>query len=136
MYDGSLKKALGLPMQTPSLQLRKCLDVPSLSQIAAHHTLSNSLAIMNRFNCCPNVLLQRTEELKPRAGEYADLRVSPAISKIGDNRYNMDLLSDKGWLDKCYVGLVVGTFLSIRSEETGKILICRSAKLLPDRSTF
>jgi len=70
------------------------------------------------------VLTQRADELKADAKEYADLRLSPVISKSSGNRYILDLLGDKGMLSKSYIGLVVGTFLTIRAKKTGKILAC------------
>jgi len=128
MYTKSLKKTLGLPMQTPNTPLLTALGIPSLTQIAAHHIVMNSKSIEQRFSGCPKSLSAFADRLTTQAVEYAQLHSPSAVSKDRDDYY-VDLLAHKSFLDKCYLGLVTGTFLTMRfkkgqGEATGKMREC------------
>jgi len=100
-----------------------------LVQIAAHKITGNSETIRERFSNCPNTLLDLAKELAPRAHEYTQLHLPSLTSKLSENQHSVDLLAYKWFIDKCYVGLVTGTFLTIRiktgdSGAAGEVLNC------------
>jgi len=122
-YTKSLKRALDLPLQTPGGPLLKALGIPSLLQVAAYHVAVNTRRIRERFQACPNSLGALAAELADRATEYRKLRRPTAIERVKSNTYLIDLLADRSFLDKCYIGLVAGSFLTIRTKggELGKV---------------
>jgi len=115
-YTKSLKRALDLPLQTPNEPLLKALGIPSLMQMAAYHVTANTRAIRERFQACPNSLDMLAARLADQAYEYRKLQRPTAIVKVRDGTYLVDLLSSRSFLDKCYIGLVVGNFLTIRTK--------------------
>jgi len=122
-YTKSLKMALDLPLQTPNEPLLKALGVPSLSQVAAYHITVNTRRIRDRFQACPNSLGTLAADLAGQADEYRRLKKPTAIVRIGDSTFLVDLLANRSFLDKCYIGLVAGNFLTIRTKsgEPGKM---------------
>ena len=78
MYTKSLKKSLGLPLQTPNLPLIKALGIPSLQQIAAHHVITNCEVIKERFQKLPESLRLSSQSLGPQAEAYSELRSTPS----------------------------------------------------------
>jgi len=115
-YTKSLKRALHLPLQTPNEPLLKALGVPSLLQMAAYHVAVNTRAIGRRFRACPDSLDMLAIGLAGQASEYRELRRPTAVVKVREGTYLVDLLADRSYLDKCYVGLVAGNFLTIRAK--------------------
>jgi len=129
LYTKSLKRALDLPLQTPNLPLLAALGVPSLRQIAAHHIHRNMGIIRDRFSEWPEALTLLVTELKHCAEEYTELRATVAISKLPDGHLVVDLLASKAYLNRCLLGIVAGTFLTIRYSgnqegNTGQIQDC------------
>ena len=122
-YTKSLKRALDLPLQTPNEPLLKALGIPSLLQVAAYHVAVNTRRIRERFQACPNSLGTLAAELADQATEYRKLQRPTAIVRVRDGTYLVDLLASRSFLDKCYIGLVAGNFLTIRTKggEPGKI---------------
>jgi hypothetical protein len=118
-YTKSLKRALDLPMQTPNEPLLKALGVPSLQQMAAYHVAVNTKTIRERFKACPNSLDTLAVRLADQASEYRKLQRPTAIAKIRGGTYLVDLLAGRNFLDKCYIGLVAGNFLTIRTKSDG-----------------
>jgi hypothetical protein len=61
--------------------------------------------------------------LADKAAEYRRLRRPTDVVRVGDGKYLVDLLANRNFLDKCYVGLVAGSFLTIRKRdgEQGKV---------------
>jgi hypothetical protein len=121
-YTKSLKKALDLPLQTPNGPLLKALGVPSLLQVAAYHVTINTRRIRERFQACPDSLGTLAAELAGQASEYRKLQRPAAIVRVRGSIYLIDLLANRSFLDKCYIGLVAGNFLTIRTKggEPGK----------------
>jgi len=141
LYTKSLKKALGLPVQTPNARLLMALGVPSLTQLAAHHLVRSSDAITSRFSNCPLALSSLAEKLKTHADQYYQLRMKMPVSRLPDGTFVLDLLADRFALEKCLVGLVAGTFLTIRSKKesdgtVGSIRLCPCCQVLADQSHF
>jgi hypothetical protein len=122
-YTKSLKKALNLPLQTPNGPLLKALGVPSLLQVAAYHVAVNTRRIRERFQACPDSLGTLAAELAGQASEYRKLQRPAAIVKVRGGEYRVDLLASRSFLDKCYIGLVAGNFLTIRTKsgELGRV---------------
>ncbi len=122
-YTKSLKRALDLPLQTPNEPLLKALGIPSLLQVAAYHVAVNIRRIRERFQACPDSLGALAEGLAGQAAEYRRLRKPTAIVRVKNNTYLVDLLASRSFLDKCYIGLVAGNFLTIRTKggEPGKV---------------
>jgi len=100
MYTKSLKKSLGLPLQTPNLPLIKALGIPTLQQIAAHHITASYEAIKERFQKCPESLRLSSEELGTQAEVYLELHSPQVLSRISRNTFRLDLLADRNFLDK------------------------------------
>jgi len=119
MYTKSLKRALDLPLQTPNEPLLKALGIPSLLQVAAYHVTVNTRAIRKRFQACPNSLDMLAAGLANQASEYRRLQRPIAVVKVRDGMYLVDLLASRSFLDKCYIGLVAGNFLTIRTKDGG-----------------
>jgi hypothetical protein len=121
-YTKSLKKALDLPLQTPNEPLLRTLGIPSLLQLAAYHVAVNTGTIRRRFQTCPDSLSTLAVELADKASDYRRLRRPTGVVRVGDGKYLFDLLASRSFLDKCYIGLVAGNFLTIRkkSGERGK----------------
>jgi len=128
MYTKSLKRALNFPLQMPNTPLLQALGVPSLLQIASHHILNNADSIGKRFSDHPESLRVLAAELAPHGDEYARLQMPPPITETGENEFKMDLLADKKYLDRCFVGIVVGSFLTIRTSSSGRIRDCPRCK--------
>jgi hypothetical protein len=122
-YTKSLKRALDLPLQTPNEPLLRALGIPSLLQMAAYHVTINTKAIRRRFQTCPDSLSTLAVRLADKAAEYRRLRRPTDVVRVGDGKYLVDLLANRNFLDKCYVGLVAGSFLTIRKRdgEQGKV---------------
>lgn len=118
LYTKSLKKALDLPQQTPNLPLLAALGVPSLRQIAAHHIHRNTKAIRDRFSEWPVSLGDLCTKLEPCAEEYVELQAPVPISGQSEGLFVIDLLASKTRLNKCLLGLVAGTFLTIRYSDS------------------
>jgi exonuclease III len=123
MYTKSLKRALDLPLQTSNEPLLKALGIPSLLQMAAYHITVNTKTIKKRFQACPGSLDMLAAGLTNQASEYRELQRPTAVVKVEKGTYLVDLLANKSFLDKCYIGLVVGNFLTIRTRggEAGEI---------------
>jgi hypothetical protein len=141
-YTKSLKRALDLPLQTPNEPLLKALGIPSLSQMAAYHIFVNTGAIRRRFQACPNSLGVLATELANQASEYRGLQKPVAVVKIRDGTYLIDLLASRSFLDKCYIGLVAGSLLTIRRKRgdgpgrTGEIQGCPICRVLATQTHF
>jgi hypothetical protein len=122
-YTKSLKRTLDLPLQTPNGPLLRALGIPSLLQVAANHVDINIRRIRERFRTCPNSLSTLAAGLADQATEYRRLQRPTAIARISDDTYLVDLLANRSFLDKCYIGLVAGNFLTIRTKsgEPGKV---------------
>jgi hypothetical protein len=118
-YTKSLKRALDLPLQTPSEPLLKALGIPSLLQVAAYHVAVNTKRIRERFRTCPDSLGALAAVLADQATEYRKLQRPTAIVKVRDGVFLVDLLASRSFLDKCYIGLVTGNFLTIRTKIGG-----------------
>jgi len=128
-YTKSLKRALDLPLQTPNEPLLKALGIPSLLQMAAYHVTINTKTIRERFRTCPDSLGMLAARFADKASEYRRLRRPTAVMKVGGDMYLVDLLASRSFLDKCYIGLVAGNFLTIRTKGgepggTGEIREC------------
>jgi hypothetical protein len=121
-YTKSLKRTLDLPLQTPNGPLLRALGIPSLLQVAANRVDINIRRIRERFRTCPNSLSTLAAGLANQATEYRRLQRPTAIARISDDTYLVDLLANRSFLDKCYIGLVAGNFLTIRAKsgEPGK----------------
>jgi len=141
MYTRSLKRSLDLPYQTPNILLLKALGLPSLVQIAAHHIVRISDAIEKRFSECPESLRSLTRELKPLVLEYSALR-EPCEAYLGsDGILVVDLLANKEYLSKSLLGLVTGSFLTIRFGVghvglVGDIRLCPKCRVPADQRHF
>ena len=117
LYTGSLKRALGMPMSTPNEQLLKVVGMPSLAEIVAHQIVKNTDIIRERFpENCPESLTFLAEELKPKAAAYDSLHSQKAFGDVENGEFSVDLLFDKSYLNKSYVGLSTRTFLTIRAK--------------------
>jgi len=57
--------------------------------------------------------------LADQATEYRKLRKPIAVVKLRDGAYLVDLLAGRNFLNKCYIGLVAGNFLTIRTKSGG-----------------
>jgi len=99
--------------------------------MAAYHVTANIGAIRKRFQTCPNSLDVLAARLADQAHEYRELQRPTAIVKVRDGTYLVDLLSSRSFLDKCYIGLVVGNFLTIRTkgDEPGGAGVIRDCPL-------
>ena len=137
----SLKRALDLPLQTPNEPLLKALGVPSLLQVAAYHVTINTRRIRERFQACPDSLGTLAVELTDQASEYRKLQRPTAIVKVRSGTYLVDLLASRSFLDKCYIGLVAGNFLTIRTEScepsrVGEIRECPLCRVPASQTHF
>jgi hypothetical protein len=140
-YTKSLKRALDLPLQIPNEPLLKALGVPSLLQIAAYHVTVNTRTIRERFQACPNSLNTLVAGLANQATEYRELQRPTTIKKVRDDVYLVDLLANRSFLDKCYIGLVTGNFLTIRTKgsqpgKTGEVRNCPLCKVPATQTHF
>jgi len=121
LYSLSLKRALDLPMQTQNERLLKAVGVPSLAQIAAHHCVKNTEVIKQRFpNSCPRSLTAIAGDLAIKAQEYNEIRSPIPIKQVEKNKFILDLLANRDFLNKNLVGLFTGTFLTIRFKSKQK----------------
>jgi len=116
MYTKSLKKTLDLPISTPNEPILRAISVPSLKQIAAHHLIKNLSQIKKIFQTSPIILNQIVEDLKQKGDEYTKLRKANSVTHIERNNYSIDLLAHRNHLDRCYLGLITGNFLTFRSK--------------------
>jgi len=121
----------------------KALGVPSLLQMAAHHATVNMRTIRKRFQACPNSLDVLAVGLANQASEYRRLKKPVTVVKVRDGTYLVDLLANKGSLDKCYIGLVTGSFLTIRKkrkddgpEGAGEVRDCPLCKVPATQTHF
>jgi len=69
------------------------------------------------------------EGLAQHSCEYTQLRVQTLTSKLGESLFRVEILAHRWFLSKCYIGLVTGTFLTLRNKNnmdgaTGEVLIC------------
>jgi len=98
--------------------------------------LANLGPINERFSNCPTSLKALAVEYAPHAKEYFELRAPPSVTGVGKGRYLVDLLAHKSFLNKCYIGLVAGTFLTIRARDTGRIEECPLCKVSATQEHF
>jgi len=141
MYTKSLKRALDLPLQTPNEPLLRALGIPSLPQMAAYHVTVNTKTIWKRFQACPNSLDMIAAGLADQASEYRRLQRPIAVAKIRKDTCLVDLLASRSFLDKCYIGLVTGNFLTMRSkgggpEGAGRVRNCPLCKVPATQTHF
>ena len=141
-YTSSLKKALDLPLRTPNRSLLQLLRLPSADVIAGHHIHRNLKLIQDRFDSIP----QHLQDLRCQSNAHhldymAFRRINPAITKITDTTYLIDLLSAGEFMSKNLLGLASGTFLSLRFKKndegiTGVLKDCPLCKLPATQSHF
>jgi len=79
----------------------------------------NTRSIKKRFQACPNSLDVLAVGLANQASEYRRLQRPVAVVKVREGTYLVDLLAGRSFLDKCYIGLVAGNFLTIRTRDGG-----------------
>jgi hypothetical protein len=79
----------------------------------------NYHSIVGRFKEYPKTLSALTEKLQTLAKEYSELQsAQPIIRKKGtSHEMTVDLLATQEFLDKSLLGMVTGSFLTIRSKE-------------------
>jgi len=141
LYTASLKKALDLPMATPNILMLSALGVPSLLQVAAHHIVITQSVTKSRFKECPVSLVSLAAELKQPAEEFLELHMSTPIKQESKSSLIVDLLSSRSFLNRCYVGLITGSFLTIRNCKDdegpiGSIQSCPVCKVRADQRHF
>ncbi len=75
--------------------------------------------------------------LAEQESEYRKLQRPTSVVKVRAV-YLVDLLASRSFLDKCYIGLVAGNFLTIRTKggEPGRFVIAFSAESRSPRPTF
>lgn len=130
LYTKSLKKALMLPQSTSSERLLYATQMPSPLQIAGHHIDRVVMKIKERFGTCPESLNSLHQSLEGHAREYSNKRERSLFSHREGDCYYVDLLAeDDEFFEKSALGLITGTFLTIRNEkgdrgEVGTIKSC------------
>jgi len=82
-----------------------------------------------------------SDSLRPKADEYSLLQSPVAVSRDFDGSFVVDLLATRDFLNKSLVGLVTGTFLTIRSKREsegaiGTIRQCPKCLALADQEHF
>jgi len=133
-YSKSLKRALGLPLQIPNEKLIELVGSPSLFQIAAHHMVSNTSIILERFNKCPASLSCLSASMGPLAREYLDLRACNAVNWEPNCTLVVNLLAIRDCFEKEVLGLGSGTYLTMRAkkgsgQEVGTLMQCKRCKV-------
>jgi len=116
IYTKSLKRALDLPIPTPNEPILRAVGIPSLTQIAAFHIRKNLSQIEKRFQVGPTSVDLLTRELGGLAREYSALRLSKSVTHVEGNNYLVDLLANRDYLDRCYLGLIAGNMLTFRQK--------------------
>ena len=125
LYTSSLKKALDLPQQTPTIPLLNIAKLPSLTQIAARHITKNYDLIEERFSSVPQHLRALRGEMAVPIGEYRmHKKARSAVKRVTGSSYIVDLLHADESFGKNLLGLAAGTFLNLRVKrgESGKEL--------------
>ncbi len=79
--------------------------------MAACHVTVNIRTIRERFRACPNSLDVLAVRLADQASEYRKLQRQTTIVNVRAGMYLVDLLGNRSYLDKCYIGLVAGNFI-------------------------
>lgn len=130
-YTKSLKTALDLPLCMPNDRIMMAAGVPTLEQIAGHHTLKCTKAIRERFNQMPSSLSDLLTELSGSSNAYDLLKTRGSILPLSQGHFEIDLLSFREAFDKNTLGLFCGTFLSIRFTEglVGNLRVCPVCKV-------
>jgi hypothetical protein len=114
MYTKSLKRTLDLPTPTANEPILEAVGVPSLAQIAAFHIKKGLSQIERRFQVGPTSVDVLVREIGTHAREYSAHRLSKSVTHITGNSFVVDLLANRDYLDRCYLGLVAGNMLTFR----------------------
>ncbi len=87
-----------------------------MTQIAAFHIKKNLSQIVRRFQKGPTSVDLLTREFGSYAREYSALRLSKSVTHVEGNNYLIDLLANRDYLDRCYLGLIAGSMLTFRQK--------------------